>query len=87
MIIYHLIQVGQIFQFLSANWEEQKPTVTVKNRKEVVFDNVVVDSIIKVNTIYQYLLENWNNGKVQIFYSEASLIDPAKNPAERFKNV
>ena len=71
MIIYHLIQVGQIFQFLSANWEELKPTITVKDGKEVIFDNIVVDSIIKVNSIYKFLLENWTNGKVQIFYSEA----------------
>jgi len=73
MYILHLLQVGQIYQFLAANWQELKPTITVKNGKEIVYDNIVVDSILKVNSIYKYLLENWANGKVQIFYSEPSI--------------
>ena len=73
MFILHLLQVGQIFQFMSANWQELKPTITVKDGKEIVFDNIIVDSIIKVNTIYKYLLENWAGKQVQIFYSEAPL--------------
>jgi len=70
MFILHLLQIGQVYQFLVANWQEEKPTITVKNGKEVIFDNIIVDSILKVNTIYKYLLENWANKKVQIFYSE-----------------
>ena len=70
MFILHLIQIGQVYQFLTANWEKGLSTITVKDGKEVVFDNITVDSIMKVNTIYQYLLENWSSGKVQIFYQE-----------------
>jgi len=73
MFILHLLQIGQVYQFLVANWQEEKPTITVKNGKEVIFDNIIVDSILKVNTIYQYLLENWSELNIQIFYKDASL--------------
>jgi len=70
MFIMNLLQIGQVYQFLAANWQYKKAHITVRNKKEVVFDNMLVDSILKVNTIYKYLLENWSSGKVQIFYTE-----------------
>jgi len=68
MFIYHLIQVGQVFQFLTSNWEKSIIKITVKNGKEVVFDDILIDSIVKVNSVYKYILENWSNNKVQVFY-------------------
>jgi len=70
MFITNLLQIGQVYQFLIANWQYANSHITVKNGKEVVFDNILIDSILKTNTIYRYLLENWNSGKVQIFYKE-----------------
>ena len=70
MFIMNLLQIGQIYQFLVANWEDGTARITVKNGKEVVYDNVLVDSVLKVDSIYRYLLENWQSFKVQIFYAE-----------------
>ena len=84
MFITNLMQIGEIYQFLTQNWQEGKARITVKHGKEVVFDNILLDSIVKVNTIYKYLLENWAGKKLQIFYTE---LDPAKNPMERFKDT
>ena len=69
MFIRNLGQIGEIYNLLTKNWQEKTINVTVKNRKEVVFDDILVDSILKVNTIYKYLLENWANMKVQVFYT------------------
>lgn len=70
MFITNLLQIGQVYQFLTANWQYANAHITVKNKKEVVFDNILVDSIVKVNTIYRYLLKHWSGGKLQIFYKE-----------------
>jgi len=70
MIILHLLQIGEVYQFLTQNWQNAKARITVKNGKEVAFDDVLVDSKLKVDTIYKFLLENFANGKLQIFYSE-----------------
>ena len=70
MFIITLLQIGEIYQFLTQNWQEGKARITIKNGEEVAFDNVLVDSKMKVDTIYRYLLEHWSNGKIQIFYTE-----------------
>ena len=70
MFIITLLQIGEIYQFLTQNWQEGKARITIKNEEEVAFDNVLVDSKMKVDTIYRYLLEHWSNGKIQIFYNE-----------------
>lgn len=70
MFITTLMQIGEIYQFLTQNWQEAKARITVKNGKEIPFDDVLLDSIVKVNTIYKYLLENWAGKKIQIFYKE-----------------
>lgn len=62
--------MGKIYQFLTQNWQEGKARITVKNKKETIFDNVLLDSIAKVNTIYKYLEENWAGKKLQIFYTD-----------------
>ena len=73
MFITTLIQIGKVYQFLTENRQNPTARITVKNGKEVVFDNIVVDNIIKTNTVYRYLLEHWDNGKVQIFYKDIAL--------------
>ena len=70
MFIITLLQIGEIYQFLTQNWQEGKARITIKNEEEVAFDNVLVDSKMKVDTIYKYLLENWAGKKLQIFYEE-----------------
>jgi len=70
MFITTLLQIGEIYQFLTQNWQKDKARITIKNEEEVAFDNVLVDSKMKVDTIYRYLLENWAGKKLQIFYNE-----------------
>ena len=70
MFIITLLQIGEIYQFLTQNWQEDKARITIKNGEEIAFDNVLVDSKMKADTIYRYLLEHWANGKIQIFYNE-----------------
>jgi len=70
MFIMNLLQIGQVYQFLAANWQYANSHITIKNGKEVIYDNILVDSLEKVQAIYKYLLQNWANNKVQIFYSE-----------------
>ena len=70
MFITTLLQIGEIYQFLTQNWQNAKARITIKNGEEIPFDDVSVDSKMKVDTIYKFLLENWANKKLQIFYNE-----------------
>jgi len=70
MFITTLLQIGEIYQFLTQNWKNAKSRITIKDGEEIPFDNVLADSRIKVDTIYRYLLEHWASKKLQIFYNE-----------------